>query len=183
MGIIISVAGIILVVYLISTYNILVKSRNMVKEAWSGIDVQLGYRHNLIPNLCATVKGYAQHEKEIFEKVTEIRNQCMSAKSPSDKSSCENELTGTLKTLFAVAENYPDLKANQNFLELQSQLAKIEDNIQMARRYYNGTARDFNTTIAMFPNNLIASNLGFREVDFFELDSATERENPKVDFS
>lgn len=174
--------GIVVVVFLIMTYNKLVSLKNIVKEAWSGIDVQLSYRHNLIPNLCNTVKGYATHEKDIFENIAKFRSQCISATDVKDKSITENALSSSLKTLFAVAENYPELKANENFLDLQRQLANTEDNIQKARRYYNGTARDFNTIISQFPSNIVAVLTGFNQVDFFELEVQSERELPEVKF-
>lgn len=173
------------VAWLIATYNGLVKMRNRVKEAWSDIDVQLKRRYDLIPNLVNTVKGYAAHEKEVFEKVTQARSQAMQAeKSGNAKESAqaENMLSGALKSLFAVAEAYPDLKANQNFLELQRELSDTENKIQAARRFYNGNVRDYNTKQEQFPTNLIASVFGFKPAEFFEIEEA-EKENPKVDFS
>lgn len=163
-------------------YNSLVRLRVLVDEAWSGIDVQLKRRYDLIPNLVETVKGYAKHEKSTFEEVTKLRNMAMKAENPEEKGKLENQLTTTLKTLFAVAENYPELKANQNFIDLQKQLSEIEDNIQSARRYYNGSVRDFNTKVQVFPTNLIAGMLGFTAREFFEAEEE-EKENVKVDFS
>lgn len=174
------ILGVILL-WLVAVYNGLIKLRNRVDEAWSDIDVQLKRRYDLIPNLINTVKGYAAHEKELFEKVTEARTRAMGAESPAEKEQAENMLSGTLKSLFAVAENYPDLKANQNFLELQRELTDTEDKIQAARRFYNGNVRDFNTKIQVFPNNIIAGMLNFTKRDFFEANSS-EKENVKVEF-
>ncbi|NQU99702.1 MAG: LemA family protein [Parcubacteria group bacterium] len=174
-----------IVAWLIATYNGLVKMRNRVKEAWSDIDVQLKRRYDLIPNLINTVKGYASHEKEVFQKVTEARSQAMQAEksgNAAESAQAENMLSGALKSLFAVAEAYPDLKANQNFLELQRELSDTEDKIQASRRFYNGNVRDYNTKQEVFPTNLIASMFGFKLAEFFEIDDA-EKENPKVDFS
>ena len=152
-----------------------------MEEAWSDIDVQLKRRYDLIPNLINTVKGYAAHEKEVFEKVTEARTRAMNAGSTQEKAEAENMLSGTLKSLFAVSENYPDLKANQNFLELQRELTDTEDKIQASRRFYNGNARDFNIKIQVFPNNLIAGILNFTKREFFEA-AEGEKENVKVEF-
>ena len=167
MGIIILIIIVILVAAIIGIYNGLIKLKNRVDEAWSDIDVQLKRRHDLIPNLINTVKGYAAHEKEVFEKVTEARTAAMGAQTPAEKENAENALSGTLKSLFAVAENYPDLKANQNFLELQRELTDTEDKIQAARRFYNGNVRDFNIKIETFPSNIIAGMLSFTKRDFF----------------
>jgi LemA protein len=167
--------------WLVAVYNGLIKLRNRVDEAWSDISVQLKRRHDLIPNLINTVKGYASHERELFEKVTEARTRAMGAKNPADQAEAENMLSGTLKTLFAVAENYPELKANQNFLELQRELTDTEDKIQASRRFYNGNVRDFNTKIQVFPNNLMAGMLGFKKYDFFEIEEA-EKAVPEVKF-
>ncbi|HLM84217.1 MAG TPA: LemA family protein, partial [Candidatus Bathyarchaeia archaeon] len=152
---------VVIVFWVIAIYNGLVRLKNRVDEAWSDIDVQLKRRYDLIPNLVNTVKGYAAHEKEVFEKVTEARTRAMGAQSAADKAQAENALSQTLKSLFAVAEAYPDLKANQNFLELQRELTDTEDKIQAARRFYNGNVRDFNTKIQVFPNNMIAGSLGY----------------------
>ncbi len=168
--------------YLFVLYNGLVKLRVLVDEAWSGIDVQLKKRFDLIPNLVETVKGYAKHEKSTFEKVAELRTSMMNAKGPKELSKVEGELRSTLKTLFAVAENYPELKANENFLNLQANLKDIEDQLEKARRYYNGAVRDYNTKLMVFPANLLASMLGFRKRDFFEVESDEERKNVKVSF-
>jgi LemA protein len=168
--------------YLIFTYNGLVKLRVLVDEAWSGIDVQLKRRYDLIPNLVETVKGYAKHEKGLFEKVAELRTSAMKATGPEAKGKAEAELANTLKTVFAVAENYPELKANANFMKLQDELSAIEDEIQSSRRYYNGAVRDFNMKLQVFPTNLVAGVLGFKAREFFEV-SEEERKNVKVDFS
>ena len=179
--IIILVVIALLAVWLIVIYNGLIKLRNRVDEAWSDIDVQLKRRYDLIPNLINTVKGYASHEKEVFEKVTEARTRAMNAGTTNEKAEAENALSGTLKTLFAVSENYPELKANQNFLELQRELTDTEDKIMASRRFYNGNVRDFNTKIQVFPNNLIAGMLSFKVYEFFEAMEA-EKENIKVEF-
>jgi len=156
--------------------------KNKTAEAWADIDVQLKRRYDLIPNLVETVKGYAKHEKGTFEEVAKLRSQAMQATTPAEKAKTENMLTETLKSLFALAESYPDLKANQNFLDLQSQLSTIEETIQQSRRYYNGNVRDFNIKIETFPNNLIAGTLGFKKFDFFEVANEKERESVKVEF-
>lgn len=166
--------------YVLLAYNGLVRRRNQVDEAWSDIDVQLKRRHDLIPNLVSTVKGYASHEREAFESVTNARAQALSAKTPGEQAKAENELTSTLKTLFAVAEAYPDLKANANFLELQRELSDTENKVQAARRFYNGNVRDFNTAIQTVPTNIIANMFGFKGRDFFELEDEAARSVPKV---
>jgi LemA protein len=168
--------------YLVAVYNGLVKLKVLVEEAWSGIDVQLKRRYDLIPNLVETVKGYAKHEKKLFEKVTELRTSAMKAESPAAKGKAEAELAETLKTVFAVAENYPELKANENFMKLQDELSGIEEEVQGARRYYNGAVRDFNTKLQVFPTNLVAGLLGFKAREFFEA-GEEERKAVKVDFS
>jgi len=170
-----------LLLWAVTIYNGLIRLKNRVDEAWSDIDVQLKRRYNLIPNLVNTVKGYAAHEKEVFEKVTEARSRAMSANSTEDKAQAENMLSNTLKSLFAVAESYPDLKANQNFLELQRELTDTEDKIQAARRFYNGNVRDFNIKIEIFPNNLFAGILNFTKRQFFEAAGA-EKEAVIVKF-
>ncbi len=179
---VIAVAVVMLVLFGIGLYNGLIRIKILVDEAWSGIDVQLKRRYDLIPNLIETVKGYAKHEQKTFERVTELRTAAMSAQGVEQKAEIENQLSQTLKTLFAVAENYPELKANQNFIELQTTLKQIEEEIQGARRYYNGTVRDYNTKIQVFPNNIFAGMLGFTSREFFEAAEA-EKENVKVDFS
>ncbi len=170
------------VLWFISVYNSLIKLRNRTDEAWSDIDVQLKRRYDLIPNLVNTVKGYAKHERELFEKVTQARSAAMNAQTVKEQEQAENALSNTLKSLFAVAENYPDLKANENFAKLQDELTDTENKIQAARRFYNGNVRDFNTKIQVFPNNMIAGMLGFKQYDFFEIEEATEREPVKVEF-
>lgn len=167
----------------ISVYNKLVRLRNTVRSSWSDIDVQLKKRYDLVPNLVETVKGYAAHEQSLFTKVTDARAQAIKATGPAETAKAENQLRDSLKSLFAVAEAYPDLKANQDFLQLQIQLKDIEDNIESARRYYNAVVREFNTAIEQFPSNLIASRFGFEKNDFFELESPeVERKAVKVGF-
>jgi LemA protein len=166
----------------VGLYNGLVKLKNRAKEAWADIDVQLKRRYNLIPNLVETVKGYATHEREVFEKVTEARTRAMGAQSVKEKQEAENILSGTLKTLFAVSEGYPELKASQNFLELQRELRDTEDKVQAARRFYNSNVRDLNIKIESFPANLIVSMLGFKKMELFELTAVEERAVPKVKF-
>ena len=173
---------VVVVLWLIGVYNGLIKLKNRTDEAWSDIDVQLKRRYDLIPNLVETVKGYAAHEKTAFENVTEARSRAMGAKSVKEQAEAENALAGTLKTLFAVAEAYPDLKANQNFLELQRELTDTEDKIQASRRFYNGNVRDFNIKIQTFPNNMVAQMLGFKQREFFETEEAAAREPVKVNF-
>jgi len=177
-SIIVLVVVVVLALGIVGVYNGLIKLKNRVDEAWSDIDVQLKRRHDLIPNLINTVKGYAAHEKEVFEKVTEARTAAMGAQTPVEKENAENMLSGTLKSLFAVAENYPDLKANQNFLELQRELTDTEDKIQAARRFYNGNVRDFNTKIQVFPTNVFAGMLNFTNREFF---AAEEGDKEVVD--
>lgn len=171
-----------LVLWFILTYNRFVALRNRTQEAWSDIDVQLKRRYNLIPNLVNTVKGYASHEKELLEKVTLARTRAMAAKGPKEASEAENALSATLKTLFAVAENYPNLKASTNFLDLQRELADTENKIQAARRFYNGNVRDMNTKIESFPANVVASMFGFKKADFFELEEEAAKKPPEVKF-
>lgn len=163
-------------------YNALIKKQILVKEAWSGIDVQLKRRYNLIPNLISTVKGYSRHEKTLLEEVTNARTAAMDAQGVRNQGQAENMLTRTLRSIFALAENYPDLKASQNFLELQQALSKIEDEIQLARRYYNGTVREYNYAVQSFPSMLIANAFNFKKTEFFEIDYATERKAPDVQF-
>lgn len=181
------VIGIIAVILLalIFIYNSLVRLRNRVQEAWSDIDVQLKRRHDLIPNLVNTVKGYAKHESETFQKVTEARSQAMQAQeggsSAQDQAQAENMLSDTLKSLFAVAESYPDLKASQNFQELQRELSDTENKIQAARRFYNNNVLQFNTKIQSFPTNILAGMFKFSKKDFFEIEEK-EKENVEVKF-
>ncbi len=166
----------------INAYNRLVKLRNMKDEGWSGIDIQLKRRSNLIPNLMETVKGYMRHEKEVLTEVTELRNLAKSAATPGERIKAESALSMGLGRLLAVAEGYPDLKANVNFLDLQKQLQEVEDEIQMARRYYNGTARNFNIAIQIFPNSVVANMFHFEAVDFFEVADEQDRAVPEVKF-
>ena len=167
-----------LVVIAIFLFNGLIRSRNRVDEAWSDISVQLKRRYDLIPNLVETVKGYAKHESGVFEQVTQARAAAMGAGSLDDKLKQENVLSGALKNLFAVAEAYPELKANQNFLQLQNDLTDTEDKIQAARRFYNGTVRDYNTAIQTFPGNIFASMFGFTKREFFGIDEKGPEAQP-----
>lgn len=169
------------VFWIIGVYNGLIRLKNRVDEAWSDIDVQLKRRYDLIPNLVETVKGYATHEKELFENVTKARTAAMSAQGVEAKGQAENALSSTLKSLFAVSENYPELKASENFAKLQDELSDTENKIQAARRFYNGQVRDFNTKIQVFPNNTVAGMLKFTKYEFFEADEK-EKENVEVKF-
>lgn len=171
----------VIVLWIIGMYNGLIRLKNRVDEAWSDIDVQLKRRYDLIPNLVNTVKGYATHEKELFERVTEARTRAMGAGTTQERADAENMLSGTLKSLFAVSENYPDLKANTNFLELQRELSDTENKIQASRRFYNGNVMEYNTKIQVFPTNIFAGMLGFAKRDFFEI-AEGEREPVKVAF-
>jgi LemA protein len=174
-----------IVLWVVLTYNRLVSLKNRAKEAWADIDVQLKRRYDLISNLVETVKGYASHEKEVFEKVTEARTKAMGARESQDlkkMAEAENYLAQTLKTLFAVAERYPDLKASQNFLELQKELTDTEDKIMYARRFYNANVRDLNIAMESFPSNIVSSIFGFKRMDLFEIGAPEEREAPKVKF-
>ena len=176
---------VVLIAAIIGMYNSLIRLKNRVEEAWSDIDVQLKRRYDLIPNLIETVKGYASHERETLEKVTKARTDAMSAQSggdPKAQAAAENMLSSTLKSIFALSENYPDLKANTNFLELQRELSDTENKIQASRRFYNGNVRDFNTKLQVFPTNIMAGMLGFKAREFFEIEDAKERENVKVEF-
>ncbi|MEE8189032.1 MAG: LemA family protein [Kiloniellales bacterium] len=181
LGLIAAAAG-----YVIVTYNGLVSFKNRVAEAWSDIDVQMKRRYNLIPNLIETVKGYVKHERETLESVTRARAEAMANQGrPGEQAQSENMLAGALKSLFALAENYPELKANQGFLDLQGDLAEVEDKIQAARRYYNGSVRDLNVKIEQFPSNLVARAFKFIQAEFFELDeaeAAAARQPVKVEF-
>ncbi len=168
--------------YIIATYNRLVNKRTMAEESFSGIDVQLKRRYDLIPNLVETVKGYAKHEAGLLEKVTEWRARAQGASNPDERMKAEAGLTTALANVFAVSENYPELRANTNFIELQTQLAEIEEQLQLSRRYYNGTVRDLNMMIDMFPSNLIARQFGFEKKVFFEVENAAERAPVKVSF-
>ncbi|MEO5927219.1 MAG: LemA family protein [Patescibacteria group bacterium] len=180
-GWIILIAVAVIALWAVMVYNGLVTLKNRTDEAWSDIDVQLKRRYDLIPNLVETVKGYATHESGTFEKVTQARNMAMGAKTVAEHAAAENMLSSTLKSLFAVSEAYPELKANSNFLDLQQQLTDTEDKIQASRRFYNGNVRDFNTKLQVFPTNMIGSMLGFTKRDFFEI-SDGEKANPQVKF-
>ena len=174
---------VLLVVFVIGMYNGLVRLKVQCDNAWSDIDVQLKRRYDLIPNLVETVKGYAAHEKGTLEAVINARNRAMSATGPADKAQAENMLSGALKSLFALSEAYPQLRAIESFTSLQNSLTQIEDTVQNARRYYNAVVRDLNTKILQFPTNIFAGMLGFKQREFFEVTSAAEREAPKVSFS
>lgn len=177
-------AVLVLLFVVIAIYNKLVRLRNTVRSSWSDIDVQLKKRHDLVPNLVETVKGYAAHEKSVFEKVTGARSMAMQAVSPADKAKAENMLGDTLKSLFAVAEAYPELKASANFTQLQNQLQELENNIEYARRYYNAVVRDYNIMTESVPSNIVASMFKFKREEFFELEEpGVERKPVKVTFS
>lgn len=178
------ILGVVVVValWVILAFNSLVALKNRAKEAWSDIDVQLKRRHDLIPNLVETVKGYATHEKDLLEKVTQARAQAMQAQGAAQKAGAENMLSETLKSLFAVSENYPDLKASQNFLELQRELSDTENKVQASRRFYNANVRDLSIAIESFPSNIVASAFGFKPMELFETASSTEREPVTVKF-
>jgi LemA protein len=172
-GIIVAVVVVLLVVYVIASYNGLVRLRNRIDNAWAQIDVQLKRRYDLIPNLLNTVKGYAAHEKGTFEAVTQARANAINASGPVDQAQAENMISGALKSLFAVAEAYPDLKANQNFLELQEELSGTEGRIAYARQFYNDSVLKLNTKIQSFPSNVLANAFGFKEREYFEADDAS----------
>jgi len=176
-GLIVLVGG-----WFMLTYNGLVQLRNAVKNAWSQIDVQLKRRYDLIPNLVETVKGYAGHEKETLERVIQARQAGIAASTVKDQAAAENMITGALRQLFALSESYPNLKANENFLALQEELASTENKIGFARQYYNDAVQTFNTRQEMFPANLVASMLGFQPAEFFEIEDAGQRDAPKVKF-
>jgi LemA protein len=181
-GIIFLVLLVVIAVVLIGMYNSLVQLRVRCDSAWSDIDIQLKRRHDLIPNIVETVKGYAAHEKGTFENIAKFRSQAMQATSPADKAVAENQLTGALKSLFAVAENYPELKASDQFTQLQASLSQTEDAIQNSRRYYNAVVRDLNTKIQSFPTNILAGMAGFTQRQFFEISEPTDREPVQVKF-
>jgi len=177
--------GIVIVVvsYFLGIYNSLVQLRNAVKNGWSQIDVQLKRRHDLIPNLVETAKGYMKHERETFEKITEARSKAMGAESVADKSKAEGGLSGAMSKFFLVVENYPDLKANQNFLALQEELTSTENKIAFSRQAYNDQVLFLNNKTEMFPSNVIAGMFDFKREEFFELEDESEKKTPKVDFS
>lgn len=176
--------GLIVIVaaYLVYAYNALVRNKNLTAEGWSGIDVQLRRRADLIPNLIETVKGYASHEDKLFRDIAELRAKSISGGTVGEQSAVGQAMSAALGKLFAVAEAYPELKADANFRDLQDKLAGIEDEIQMSRRYYNGAVRNLNTMIESFPTNLIANQFNFQKAEFFEIGDAAAREVPKVDF-
>jgi len=181
------ILGVVVVgaVVIIGMYNSLIKLKNRVEEAWSDIDVQLKRRYDLIPNLVETVKGYAGHEKSTLESVTKARSQAMAAQESGDakqQAAAENMLSSTLKSIFALSESYPELKANTNFLELQRELSDTENKIQASRRFYNGNVQDFNTKLEVFPTNIIGNMLGFKSREYFEIEDEKERDNVKVKF-
>ncbi len=181
LGIIIGII-VIIAAWVVLIFNRLIVLKNRMQEAWSDIEVQLKRRYDLIPNLVETVKGYAAHERQVFENVTNARSKAISAQGVEQKGQAENMLSGALKTLFAVSENYPDLKANQNFLELQRELTDTEDKIQASRRFYNTNVRDLNIKIESFPSSIVASVFNFKKGDFFELQEAAAKEPVKVSF-
>lgn len=181
-GIIIAGIAAVLVIWVIASYNGFIKAKNNVEESFSTMDVYLKKRYDLIPNLVETVKGYAKHESETLNKVISARNMAEGAATMEDKIAGENMLTGTLKSLFAVAENYPDLKANQNFMDLQSQLKQVEEDIANARKYYNAVVKLFNNKCEMFPTNILAGIFNFGKKPMFEVETEDERQNVKVEF-
>ncbi len=171
------------VIYVVLTYNTLVALKNHIRDAWSNIDTELKRRYDLIPNLVATVKGYAAHEKDIFERVTQLRTQCLASQgAPHEQAKDENQLVEALQRLLAVVENYPQLKADQHLLKLQMELANTEDRIQAARRFYNGNVRDCNTMIQSFPSLIIAGLFGFKQQEFFDIEDTGLRNAPAVSF-
>ena len=175
--------AVLVVLWLIATYNRLIRLSVRADEAWRNIDTLLRQRADLIPNLVETVKGYATHEREIFERVAEARSASLKARSPREQGEADNFLAETLKSLFAVVENYPELKANENFMALQRSLEELEEKIARSRRYYNAVVRDLNTAIRSFPTNVVAGLFGIREREFYELPSEAMREPPKVSFA
>jgi len=181
--IVVGVLALLIVLWIVGMYNALVRLRNACEESWSGIDTELRRRYDLIPNLVNTVKGYATHEQQTLEKVIQARNTAYNNQgSPESQAKDENILTGALRQLFAIAEAYPDLKANENFIELQQELTNTEDRIQRSRRFYNANVRDLNNKIQMFPSNLIAGMFGFTEREFFEIEEPAARQPVKVEF-
>jgi LemA protein len=181
--IIIAVLVVVLILIFIGLNNSMIGARNRVDEAWSGIDVQLKRRHDLVPNLVETVKGYATHEREVFEKVTAARAEATKAHTPAESAQKEQQLTTALTDLRAVAENYPELRATENFQKLQNELTEIEDEIQASRRIYNSNVQAYNTKIQVFPNSMIANSRGFQSREFFEIENAADREPVQVSFS
>lgn len=180
-GLILTIVLVVALGWAVLSYNGFIRLIQRTKEAWADIDVQLKRRYDLIPNLVNTVKGYAMHESGVFEKVTEARSKAMGAGTPAEKGAAENMLSGALKTLFAVSEAYPDLKANQNFLELQRELSDTENKLQASRRFYNGNVRDLNTAVDMFPGNIIAGFFKFTKMEFFQLEEGEEAAKKPVE--
>ncbi len=180
--IILIVVAVVIIAFLIAMYNGLVQLRVRADGSWSDIDVQLKRRHDLIPNLVETVKGYAAHEKSTFEDIAKFRSMAMQASTPAEKGAAEGQLTMALKSLFAVAENYPQLQASEQFTSLQGSLREVEDAIQNARRYYNAVVRDYNTKLLSFPTNILAGMFGFQQKQFFNVDTPADRENVAVKF-
>ncbi len=180
--IILIVVAVVIIAFLIAMYNGLVQLRVRADGSWSDIDVQLKRRHDLIPNLVETVKGYAAHEKSTFEDIAKFRSMAMQASTPAEKGAAEGQLTMALKSLFAVAENYPQLQASEQFTSLQGSLREVEDSIQNARRYYNAVVRDYNTKLLSFPTNILAGMFGFQQKQFFNVDTPADRENVAVKF-
>lgn len=174
-------AGIVLIAWTIFTFNRLVREKNLMREAWSGIDVQLKRRANLIPNLVEVVTGYGDYERTVLANITALRTRNEQADDLKQREAGENALTDQLRGLFALAESYPDLKANRNFLALQEQIAEIEDQLQFARRYYNGAVRNYNIRTQSFPSHLVAKCFGYRPAEFFQIETATDRGAPKVE--
>ena len=174
------IASVAIIIWIIIIYNLFIRDKNLIKEAWSGIDVQLKRRHNLIPNLVASVRGYSKHERDLFEEITEKRAKSTKIENVKEKAAVEADLSGMIKNLFVVVEEYPDLKASQNFLDLQNQLVEIEDQLQYSRRYYNGSVRNYNIRVESFPSNIIAGIFDFKQEEFFEITLATERKTPEV---
>jgi LemA protein len=175
------IIAVVLAGWVIFVFNRLVREKNLMAEGWSGIDVQLRRRRNLIPNLVEIVKGYSGYEKSVLERITELRARSDRAEDMKETETAENALTDQIKGLFALAERYPDIKAGANFLDLQEQLAEIEDQLQMARRYYNGAVRNYNIRVERFPGNIVAGAFSYRRAEFFQIETATERKAPKVE--
>lgn len=180
--IILVAVGVSVVFLFISIYNRFIRGKNLVQEGWSGIDVQLKRRHDLIPNILESVKGYMQYEQKTLQSIVDLRSKSMTAQNVKEKAEVEGEISRTLKSIFALAEAYPDLKASQTFLDLQGNLASIEEEIQLARRYYNGAVRDYNILVESFPSVIVARMFNFQLAEFFEIEAAEERAVPSVKF-
>jgi LemA protein len=179
---VIVIIAVVVVLYFVGVYNKFVRKRSMMDEGWSGIDVQLKKRHDLIPNLVETVKGYAKHEQETLNRVIEARNSALKAEGVKAQTAAENQLNSALANVFALSEAYPDLKANTNFIQLQQELSAIEGDVEKARRYYNATVRENNIMVESFPSNLIANAMGFQLGEYFELENISERAAPQIKF-